>query len=104
MKDRLLSTLCICRKAGKIILGFDAVNDAAREHTLALIVLSGDLSPKSAKEMAFAAEKYQIPICSAPITMDDIRHRLGKRSGIIGVTDQGLAETVQQTCRICEEE
>lgn len=104
MKDRLLSTLGICRKAGKLVLGFDAVSDAAREQSLALILLSSDLSPKSAKEMAFTAEKFHTPYCSAPFMMDDIRLRLGKRCGIIGVTDPGLAETLKQSCRACEEE
>lgn len=104
MKDRLLSTLGICRKANKLVLGFDAVAEAAHDQKLFLILLSCDLSPKSAKEMTFLANKYHVHICTAPFFMHEILHRLGKRSGIIGVADQGLADTLKHTCRVIEEE
>lgn len=104
MKDRLLSTLGICRKAGKLSLGFEAVAEKAAAGGIFLILVSRDLSPKSAKEMAFVTAKHNIPICTAPFDMEEVLQRLGKRSGIIGVADQGLADTLMQTCRACEEE
>jgi ribosomal protein L7Ae-like RNA K-turn-binding protein len=96
VKDRLFGVLGICHKAGKLLIGFDPVRDAARQNQLALILLSSDLSPKSAKEISFAAEKHHIHICTAPVTMDELAFRLGKRSGIIGITDRGLADAVRQ--------
>ena len=105
VKDRLLSTLGICKKAGKVIMGFEAVREAAALGQVSLIVLSGDLSPKSGKEIAFTAEKQNIPVCTAPITMEEIQSRLGKRSGILAITDRGLADTVLRTAsRAIEEE
>lgn len=95
MEDKLLSTLGICRKAGKLFWGFDVVAEAAREGHLAIILLSADLSPKSGKEMAFIAAKHNIEIHTAPFRMDDIQKRLGKRSGILGVADKGLAGTIK---------
>lgn len=94
-KDKLLSTLGICRKAGKLAMGFDTVAESAAAGGLALILLAEDLSPKSGKEMAFIANKHHIPIRTAPLRMEEILKRLGKRSGIIGVADQGLAGTIQ---------
>jgi ribosomal protein L7Ae-like RNA K-turn-binding protein len=96
VKDRLLGVLGICQKAGKLIFGFDAVREAAGLGQLSLILLSGDISPKSAKEMAYTAEKQNINICVMPVMMDEIAFRLGKRSGIIGITDKGLAGAVRQ--------
>lgn len=101
MTNRLLSTLGICKKAGRLVMGADAVTEAAALGGIALILLCEDLSPKSAKNMAFVANKHNIAICTAPIRMDEIWHRLGKRSGIIGVADQGLAGTVSKTVRAC---
>lgn len=95
MENKLLSTLGICRKAGKLVIGFDAVAESASKGDISLILLADDLSPKSGKEMRFSVAKYNIEVCSAPFVMEDIRKQLGKRSGILGVADQGLAGTIK---------
>ncbi len=59
--DRLLSTLGLCRKAGKLLIGFDAVAEQARAGGLPLIALAGDISAKTAKEMAYLANVYTLP-------------------------------------------
>ena len=107
MKDRLLSTLGICRKAGKLVMGFDAVIEAVKLGQVSLILLSCDISPKTGKEAAFAAAKSNIEVTTAPITMEEIQFRLGRRCGVLGITDRGLANTVNRTvaaCRANEEE
>lgn len=101
MKDKLLSTLGICKKAGKLIMGFDAVTEGVELGEVFLVLLTGDLSAKSSKEMAFVSAKHKIDICTAPITMEENLLRLGKRSGILGITDQGLADAVKRTAGQC---
>lgn len=104
MKNRLLSTLGLCRKAGKLVWGFDAVAQCVQRDAQ-IVLFSADLSPKSAKEMSFICEKHNVPTITAPVTMDEIWFRVGKRAGILAVTDRGLAHTVQSTvCRMNEEE
>lgn len=95
MDSKLLSTLGICRKAGKLVAGFDAVAEETVKGALSLILLAGDLSPKSGKEMRFVAAKHNIEVCDAPFVMEDIQKRLGRRSGILGVADPGLARTIK---------
>lgn len=104
MKDKLLGTLGICRKGGKLITGYEAVIEGAAAGKVFLILLSSDLSPKSGKETRFQAAKYSVEVRSAPITMEDMKARFGKRSGILGVADQGLADTVRRICNACEED
>mgnify|MGYP003377541488 CR=1 FL=1 len=60
MNDSLLSSIGLARKAGKLILGFDAVSAACKNGTAALVLLSEDLSPKSRKEIVRVAEQYQV--------------------------------------------
>lgn len=95
MKDKLLGTLGICRRAGKLVMGHDAVADAARDGALALILLSRDLSARSGRDMTFIASKHSIECLTAPIHMEEIMRRIGKRSGILGVADRGLADTIK---------
>ena len=95
MNSKLLSALGLCRKAGKLTAGFDAVADSMKAGTANLVLTSGDLSPKSLKEIRMIAEKYKVECMEADITMDEISFRIGRRSGILAVCDPGLARAVK---------
>lgn len=96
MRDRLLSTLGLCRRAGKLVWGFDAVAQAVAADKAELVLFVQDLSPKSAKEMRFLCEKKNITPHTAPVTMDEIWFRVGKRAGILAVCDQGLSHKITE--------
>ncbi|MDR0222122.1 MAG: 50S ribosomal protein L7 [Oscillospiraceae bacterium] len=83
-----LNTLGLCKKAGKLIAGFDAV--IAGIGKAAGIIVASDLSEKSKKEVAFHCKKHGKPFCTIKETMDETEKILGKRTGIIAVTDDGL--------------
>lgn len=105
MNDRLLSLLGICRKAGKLIHGFDAVSEAVRGHTAVLVLTACDLSAKSKKEIEFISAKESVEVISAPVTMSEIEWKTGKRAGILAVADKGLAEAVKRELfRVNEED
>ena len=89
-----LTTLGLCKKAGKLILGFDAVADGIRRGKAELLVLTGDLSPKSKGAITAVADEHKVRHLSVGAAMDDIERLLGKRAGILAVTDQGLAKVV----------
>jgi len=96
MRDRLLSTLGLCRRAGKLIWGFDAVAQAVAADKARLVLFARDISPKSAKEMRYLCEKKKIIPHTAPVTMDEIWFRVGKRAGILAVADQGLSHKITE--------
>ena len=90
MNDSLLPSIGLARKAGKLILGFDAVSTACKNGTAALVLLSEDLSPKSRKEIVRIAQQYEIRWFDAPFQMGDIDRLLHKRAGILAVSDEGF--------------
>ena len=92
--NKLLGALGLCKKAGKLIIGFDAVADAIRRGSAKLLVLTGDLSQKSADRITKLALEYKVRHLVIGAAMDDIERLLGKRAGILAVLDQGLAEVV----------
>ena len=105
MKDKLLPLLGICRKAGKLIHGFDAVSDAVKNKTAKLVLVSCDTSPKTKKEIEFISSKINIKVITVPITMSDIEHKTGKRAGVLAILDDGLAKAVNEAAvRAGEEE
>ena len=92
--EKLLATLGLCKKAGKLVVGFDAVAQAMQAGEAKLLALARDLSPKSAKEIIRIAEKYGIEHVRLGVAMEDIKRFVGKQAGILAITDQGLSRSV----------
>lgn len=79
-------------------MGFDAVVQelASDKSKAAGIILAADVSPKTEKEIRFAAEKYHSEILSAGFTMDEAQDAVGKRVGIFLVLDAGLYGSIKK--------
>lgn len=104
MKNKLLSTLGLCKKAGLLVEGFDAVAAAVAKGRVAAVITTRDLSPKSRKEMELVAQKNNTDILTMPVDMDDVWQRLGRRAGILGVCDAGFARILRSTLARADEE
>ena len=94
--DKSLSTLGLCRRAGKLIYGFDAVvgEVSSPGGKAAGVLLAADISEKTAKEVRFECEKRGVPVTVLGCTLDDIKDVLGKRTGVLAVLDSGLYGSV----------
>ena len=97
-----MSTICLCRRAGKLEIGFDAVVQELEspKSKAAGIVIAADISPKTEKEIRFAAGKHNIEVITADFTMDDAAAAMGKRVGIFSVLDSGLYGSVKNNITI----
>lgn len=104
MKDKLVPHLGLCRKAGKLAVGFDAVRESLGKRQAFLVLLCGDLSEGSARRITALAERQNIEIRTAPIVMDDIERLAGRRAGILAVTDRELAKLVRSAVSLVNEE
>ncbi len=89
-----LSTLSLARRAGKLILGFDKVKEEMEAGHVEGLFYSSDLSEKSRKELCFIAQKHQLEPMMLDITMDEMLHACGKRSGVIALADKGFAKKI----------
>ena len=95
-RTKLINIITICRRAGKLEMGFDASVQSAEKHKAKLIFTAADVSPKTAKEAEFAAEKYNVPYMKLSVKMDDLYYGLSKRIGVAAVSDQGFADRIAQ--------
>lgn len=84
--------LGLAKKAGKIILGFDAVLDSIKDEKAKLVLISTDLSEKTEEDVRKKANTKKVVVSKLPFTMNEIDYILGKHSGIISVTDEGFAK------------
>jgi len=94
MEPKLLSFLGIARKAGKLCLGQDVAAESIRSGKATLLILSSDISGKSAMKIQRVAEKSGIPVLQLPVGMDEMKTMLGKRAGILSVTDAGFTKRI----------
>ncbi|MDR0944540.1 MAG: ribosomal L7Ae/L30e/S12e/Gadd45 family protein [Ruminococcus sp.] len=93
---KAFGVLTLARKAGKLVLGFDAVKETLQNRTAKLAVITSDVSPKTEKEVRFYCTRACVDIISVPLSMDEVSKLLGKKSGVISVTDGGLAELIKK--------
>ena len=87
--ERLSGILTMSRKAGKLLLGFDAVKDAVKLGQVACVLLAADVSPKTEKEIRFYAG--EVPVRMLPFQMDALKCFFRKRTAVYGVCDAGFA-------------
>lgn len=85
-----MSTICLCRRASKLTIGFDAVVDELRGPDFGGVVLAADVSAKTEKEIRFFAEQNGKEVLKADFTMEDAHGAVGKRAGVFLVNDEGL--------------
>ena len=87
-------TLSICRKAGKLKMGMDTAKSACETGEAKAVFTASDLSEKSLKEMRFYGAKNGVKVYRLGMTMEQIALALGKKTGIIAVTDAGFEKSI----------
>lgn len=93
MKKNKTGLLTMCLKAGRMTLGMDLAKDMCRNGEAFGVFVASDLSEKSLKEIKYYCSRYETPLYSVGMTMDELGTALGKRSGIIAVSDKGFAKS-----------
>ncbi|MCH5192457.1 MAG: ribosomal L7Ae/L30e/S12e/Gadd45 family protein [Oscillospiraceae bacterium] len=96
--NKLLGLLTMCRKAGKLQMGFDAMKEALAGGKAKAVVIAADVSPKTEKEARFFADKSGVPVRKTGTTLDEIFMGLGKRAGVLTICDEGFAKKALSIC------
>ena len=92
MTEKTLSYLGLCRRAGKLALGHDAVAEAVRTKTARLCLLTEDASPRHRRELENAQNKVQI--FDMHITAEELSYSIGKKVCVLAILDDGFAKAV----------
>lgn len=78
-------------RAKRLAFGFDTVKAATERGEVFLLLTAAGLSPKTLKEVRFLAQKWSVPCLPLPHTIGEMAGVIGRKTGVIGVTDQGFA-------------
>lgn len=95
---KLTGLLSICRKAGKMAMGFDPMLEALAGRKASGVITTEDISPKTYKEVCFHCGKKQIPVCPVPLTQAEIGAATGRNSAVIAILDKGFFDRIQTLC------
>ncbi len=91
-KEKWLNLLTICRKAGKLVMGFDPAKEEIIAGRAEGIFVAKDISPKTKKEIEFFCTKQNVPVCVIEFKMEDIANAVGRKAGVLAVCDKGFAK------------
>ena len=94
MNDRILSLLGLCRRAGKLSLGHDAVISSVENGEARLVICAADVSENTLKKIAYAAEECSVPCLTLNRTKDSLGNAIGKYCAVVSVNDAGFAKTL----------
>lgn len=95
-QQKEINLLTICKKSGRIILGFDAVKEAAFEGDISAVLITSDISMKTLKEVKFFCNNTQTEITRLDLKKEDIFEALGKEAAVMGIADRGFANRLRE--------
>ena len=91
--DRLLTTMGLARKAGKLVYGYDTVKDAIRKRRAVLVLTALDLSAKTLSNVEFMCRE-KVRHIAIERTMEQLSAAVGKAAGVVAVVDEGFAKLI----------
>ncbi|MBQ2795905.1 MAG: ribosomal L7Ae/L30e/S12e/Gadd45 family protein [Oscillospiraceae bacterium] len=94
--NRLSGFLGLCRKAGKLVFGFDMTVEAMQKGTAVSVLLSCDCSERTARNIKRIAEGCKTEVYILPLTMDEIGYAVAKRAGVLAVCDSGFSKKIKE--------
>ena len=94
----------LARRAGRLITGTDAVKESLAAGRAQLVLLAADISPKSEKELRFAAGNT--PLAATGITKEELGRITGRQKpvGVAATEDRGFAAAMRKAAHSGNEE
>ncbi|MCR4646174.1 MAG: ribosomal L7Ae/L30e/S12e/Gadd45 family protein [Oscillospiraceae bacterium] len=96
--QKLTGILSICRKAGRMAVGFDPMREALETGKVCGVITASDISPKTYKEVCYFCQKHNVPVEQLPMDMAVLGAAIGRKAAVVAVTDQGFFDRIRQLC------
>ena len=90
-EEALFQALSLCRKAGALTMGFDAVEDAAVKGKAWIVLTASDASEKTVNRLTYSIGDL-VDVIRMPLTQDRLADVSRKPVAVYAVTDRNLAK------------
>ena len=87
----LFQAVSLCRKAGALTMGFDAVEEACVKGKAWLVMTASDASAKTVQRLNYAVGDL-VDVITMPLTQDRLADISRKAVAVYAVTDRNLAK------------
>ncbi len=100
---KLSGLLGLCRRAGRLTVGFDAVAALCGTQPL-LLMLAADASPRTVRQLHFCAG--ETPVYRLPFTREETAQALGlaKPVAVLATADSGFIRALRPLLNTAQEE
>jgi ribosomal protein L7Ae-like RNA K-turn-binding protein len=88
--DLLLGSLGLCRKAGKLLGGYDRVEDAVAAGKARLVLMAADTSERTSAHLQ-AVCRGIVPCRTMPLSTQQLAALMPKKVAVYAVTDENFA-------------
>lgn len=92
MNDKILSLLGLCRRAGKLTIGNDAVIENILSGDAKLVLMAKDISKNTLKGVLSALRQNEIKYYTINRSKDELGSAVGKYCAVLSVNDKGFAK------------
>ncbi|HNX14135.1 MAG TPA: ribosomal L7Ae/L30e/S12e/Gadd45 family protein [Oscillospiraceae bacterium] len=92
-QDKLMTTMGLAKKAGRLVYGYETVKDAIQKHKAVLVLTAADLSAKTLSNVEFLCRESVRHVMTGR-TMEQFSSAVGKPTGVAAVTDEGFAKLI----------
>lgn len=93
--NKTLSVMGLARRAGKLIIGHDAVMLSVRNGRAKVVLLTQDASPRHTRELE--AAEFNGKTVNLSCMMTEAGFAVGKNSCIFAVEDEGFVKAIDKT-------
>jgi len=99
-RERLSGLLGLARRAGKLTLGSDAVENGLRHQKIHAVVLAEDAARATVKKFEEASARNGVPIFQA-FSRDELGKLMGRETlAILGVNDSSFALAIEKIIKV----
>lgn len=91
MPDKIIFALSLCRKAGALVMGFDAVKESVNKGKARLVLCAGDVSEGTRRRVGTFCENW-VQVIDVPQTQLALSQISKKPTGVFAVIDPELAK------------
>ncbi len=102
MQSKMMFALSLCRKAGALVMGFDAVKESVNKGKAVLVLCAGDVSEGTRRRVGTFCEDW-VDIIDMAETQFELSQISKKPTGVFAVTDPQLAALCQKSAQNKEE-
>ena len=99
-EDGLFQALSLCRKAGKLVTGFDAVEEAALKGRAWLVLAAADASPKTVQRLTHNVGDL-VDVLPTPLRMERLAALSLRPVAVCAVTNRNLARLCYDRLDAC---